>query len=296
MHPTTVLALFATAPVASFLPLGISARAVARNSRSTALPFLGTVQMSSSVSANDNIDASAGLSDIGAAGANTATQQQQQDSSTEFTSSSNRSWKSRMDESIGKSRKTRGSNYVQISTVADGEPRCRTVVFRGFQKLPPDHGWSRECDSTSCVMKMITDNRSNKVSEASQQSKAEMVWWFAKTKEQYRIRGDLRFVGGGVFDMDSDNVLASARKEQWGNLSDPAREQFFWQEPGIPYSGPSDVPAGGRDEDGSLLSLPDTFLLMLLVPRRVDYLRLTDNYRQVDEYKEGAWVSDRLNP
>ena len=206
------------------------------------------------------------------------------------------SWKARIDGSIAKSRKVRGSNFVQISTVSNGEPRCRTVVFRGFQKLPSGHPIAVECDDMSCVMKMITDNRSNKVSEASAKSSVEMVWWFPKTSEQYRIRGELCFVGGGAFESDEDQVLSTSRKEQWGNLSDPAREQFFWQEPGIGYSGESKVPAGGRDEEGNLIGAPNSFLLMFLLPRYIDYLRLGDNYRQIDELVDKEWVRTRVNP
>jgi hypothetical protein len=102
------------------------------------------------------------------------------------------------------------------------------------------------------------------------------------------------FVGGGQFELDEK--LASARKQQWGNLSDPAREQFFWKDPGIPYLGESSVPAGGRDDDGNVLPPPDSFLLMLLFPTRVDYLRLGDNFRQIDEIRDGSWTLSRVNP
>jgi pyridoxamine 5'-phosphate oxidase len=101
----------------------------------------------------------------------------------------------------------------------------------------------------------------------------------------------LAFVGAG-----EDKILTSTRKEQWGNLSDPVREQFYWQSPGIDFSGDSIVPAGGRDEEGVLLSPQDNFLLMFLLPHEVDYLRLGDNYRQVDQLKDGAWISTRVNP
>jgi pyridoxamine 5'-phosphate oxidase len=201
------------------------------------------------------------------------------------------SWKQLIDVSIAKSRKIRGSNFVQIATVDEAtmEPRCRTVVFRGFQNLPSEHPLAREMgDGASCVMKMITDNRSNKVRESTA---CEMVWWFSKSSEQYRIRGKLAFVGAG-----EDKILTSTRKEQWGNLSDPAREQFYWQSSGIDFSGVSIVPAGGRDEEGVLLPPPDSFLLMFLLPHQVDYLRLGDNYRQVDQLKDGSWTSTRVNP
>lgn len=204
-----------------------------------------------------------------------------------------RSWKSRMDESIGKSRKIRGGNFVQLATVdtVTQEPRCRTVVFRGFL---PTNSLSESVhvvtdDGSSCVMKMITDGRSNKVKESSS---AELVWWFSKTNEQYRVRGTLVYVGD-----ESDNeLLLRARKEQWGNLSEKAREQFFWKEPGLPYHGESDVPTGGRDKEGVLLPPPASFRLVLLVPSRCEYLRLTDNYRQIDELQNGTWQALRVNP
>jgi pyridoxamine 5'-phosphate oxidase len=225
-------------------------------------------------------------------------------------------WRNQIDISIGRSRKIRGSNYVQLSTISDGEPRCRTVVFRGFQNLPIDHpcsvpyphnnDWNHDdigpksslSSSSSCVMKMITDSRSKKVSEVSKCTRTELVWWFPKSSEQYRVRGHLCFVGGGQFQYDEDPHLSSARKEQWGNLSDAAREQFFWQQPGIPYtSGESaDVPLGGRNSEGKLLPPPHTFLLMILRPYYVDYLRLGDNFRQLDELVEGQWQQRRVNP
>ena len=67
-------------------------------------------------------------------------------------------------------------------------------------------------------------------------------------------------------------------------MSNPAREQFFWHGPG-PFSGEPTVPEGGRDaETGKVLEPPPNFLLMLLHPTRVKYLRLSDNFAQVDEY------------
>ena len=93
------------------------------------------------------------------------------------------SWRSLLEVSIAKSRKIRGSNYVQISTVSkDGTPRCRTVVFRGFlndNNLPEDHPMSAKnggnFDGKPCVMKMCTDLRSKKVEEVAHQPISEMV-------------------------------------------------------------------------------------------------------------------------
>eukprot|EP00532_Pseudo-nitzschia_australis_P006620 CAMPEP_0168163340 /NCGR_PEP_ID=MMETSP0139_2-20121125/322_1 /TAXON_ID=44445 /ORGANISM="Pseudo-nitzschia australis, Strain 10249 10 AB" /LENGTH=222 /DNA_ID=CAMNT_0008080225 /DNA_START=330 /DNA_END=998 /DNA_ORIENTATION=- len=206
------------------------------------------------------------------------------------------SWRSLLEVSAAKSRKTRGSNYVQVSTVnKDGEPRCRTVVFRGFlnnSNLPEDHPMSSvnggQFDGKPCVMKMCTDLRSNKVDEVAHQPISEMVWWFSKTSEQYRIRGSLLLVG----DESDDRELKIARKEMWGNLSDPARESFLDDK--------SPVPLGGRDEEGKVVPVPANFLLMLLDPMNVDYLRLTGaQYRQIDQRQSqngATWSSRSVRP
>jgi len=237
-------------------------------------------------------------------------------------------WKETTDISIAKSRKIRGGNFVQIATVDPQtlEPRCRTVVFRGFLPDPPTNDTTTSTDNptnsnNNFIMKMITDKRSSKVSEIMSHAtppKAELVWWFSKSSEQYRILGDLHFVGGSgsgsgsigtgaggdstknngfTLPFDDNEYYSQARKQQWGNLSDAAREQFYWNDPNTHYEIQAKVPVGGRDENGKVLPPPDTFLLMLLFPKRVDYLRLTDNYRQLDELrKDYEWIPHRINP
>ena len=207
------------------------------------------------------------------------------------------SWRSLLKVSIAKSRKIRGSNYVQIATVDNGEPRCRTVVFRGFQDLPEGHALSNLCDDMSCTMKMCTAKNSQKVAQNQQQPIAEMVWWFPKTSEQYRIRGSLILIGN---DSD-DKALITARKELWGNIGDPSRESFLdTTVPGEAVStiSSSTVPEGGRGEDGKVLPPPDNFLLMLLDPTDCDYLCLTGGqYRQIDAHaKDSGWSYKRVNP
>jgi len=224
-------------------------------------------------------------------------------------------WRDRIATSIARSRKIRGANFVQIASCdpSTGEPRCRTVVFRGFLPIDP----ASEGNCAPCVMKMITDSRSNKVTEVGQSGEVslkknnlELVYWFGKSSEQYRIRGHAQFVGDTF---TTDPRLSSQRVQQWGNLSDSAREQFFWPDPGVIYPGtPPVVPEGGRDLEGKVIQPPPkSFLLMLLHPTRVDYLRLTDNYKQVDELVvneggdadtqldinvETSWRFSRLNP
>ena len=187
-------------------------------------------------------------------------------------------WRERITGSIARSRKIRGGNYVQLATVdASNAPHCRTVVFRGFA---PDGR-----------LKIITDNRSAKVKESR---RVEVCWWFSQSSEQYRFAGDITYIGG---DSDSNDDVA-LRKQQWGNLSDKAREQFFWAHPPAETfdAAPEAVPAGGRDADGKVLPAPDVFLLALVAPDAVDYLRLTDNFRQLDRLADGAWDCARVNP
>jgi hypothetical protein len=209
-------------------------------------------------------------------------------------------WRELIEISIARLRKIRGSNYVQLATVdrASIEARCRTVVFRGFQTLSHDHPCSCQSGDMSCVMRMCTDNRSQKV---HQSSTAELVWWFPKSSEQYRVRGELIFVGGrGEHEYDLDTELVAARKQLWGNLSDAARESFFSEEiPGETFQQKdiTAIPAGGRDSTGKVLPPPSNFLLMLLKPVHVDYLCLTgDQYRQQDKLSDGQWISNRVNP
>lgn len=123
---------------------------------------------------------------------------------------------------------------------------------------------------------------------------------FPKSSEQYRIRGKVQFIGkdGPLFANNNSNsnsnnnndYFIAERKQAWGNLSDPAREQFYWKDANY-LGNPSDaeIPPGGRDEEGKVLPPPEAFLLMFLYPTKVDYLRLGDNYRQVDEV---AWGND----
>lgn len=162
------------------------------------------------------------------------------------------------------------------------------------------------------ALKMITDRRSQKVAHCARRPRAELVWWFQKSSEQYRIKGDLVLVGGDT----GDPGLLAARKQTWGNLSDPAREQFFWPQPGAPHDdGASEAsaagdtaadPAGGRDAEGRVLPPPDDFLMVLLKPTSVKYLRLLDNFSQNDTLRQEGegegessgwdWAAVRVNP
>ena len=114
------------------------------------------------------------------------------------------------------------------------------------------------------------------------------VWWFPKTSKQYRIRGSLLLIG----DDNDHRALQISRKELWGSLSDPARESFLDDQ--------ADPLMGGRGEDGKVVPVPANFLLMLLNPKHVDYLRLAGaQYRQIDQRSDNSmaiWSSTSVKP
>ena len=105
-------------------------------------------------------------------------------------------WRQRLEKTTARVRRERGSNFVQLSTVdPSGHPRNRTVVMRGW---------------VGDAIKMITDARSSKVEHIQHSPSGEVVWWFPKTREQYRIAGDLQLVGKD----EPDAGLAAQRKQQ----------------------------------------------------------------------------------
>ena len=202
-------------------------------------------------------------------------------------------WIDRIKVSIAKSRKIIGGNYVQIATVdLEGNPTCRTVVFRGFTQ-----------SNGAIKLRMITDSRSEKAAHIKINPKCEMVWWFSKSSEQYRISGELELI-----DESQLGELQNVRQSQWKEISDSAREQFYWMFPGQEFesSEAGVVPPGGRDQENKILPPPPNFSILFLNPSRVKYLCLRNNYTQVDtlQGEEGAdgdvltsmWKMVRVNP
>ena len=76
---------------------------------------------------------------------------------------------------LRKNRRDAHHRYFQMATVtAEGHPKNRTVVFRGFC-----------ADDTSLLV--ITDRRSEKIVELEQNAAVEVAWYFTRTREQFRI-------------------------------------------------------------------------------------------------------------
>ncbi len=91
-------------------------------------------------------------------------------------------WRTYLEKALHKNRSQTFSRYFQLATVNNqGYPTNRTVVFRGFLT-----------DSNS--LKIITDIRSEKFAHLQNNPQAEICWYFAKTREQFRIRGKIDLI------------------------------------------------------------------------------------------------------
>lgn len=188
-------------------------------------------------------------------------------------------WRSPLSRAIHLNRSLPYSRYFQLATVReDGLPANRTVVFRGFF---PD----------TDRLQIVTDSRSDKIAQINYQPWAEICWYFPKTREQFRLAGQLILVKAD----SSDTTLQKARQTAWQKLSDSARSQFAWPDPGKPRV---------ENEEGFSPSficdrepLPN-FCLLLLDPVKVDRLELKGEPQNRCIYllKEGSWSTEEVNP
>jgi pyridoxamine 5'-phosphate oxidase len=98
------------------------------------------------------------------------------------------SWRQRLVRSLHVNRSQAQSKYFQVASVSkDGLPKNRTMVFRGF--IP---------ESLNLVS--VTDIRSDKVLDWQQNTpkKFEICWYFAGSREQYRIAGHVSLVSNEI--------------------------------------------------------------------------------------------------
>jgi len=179
----------------------------------------------------------------------------------------------KLQQALKKNRRDAHHRYFQLATVAaDGAPRNRTVVFRGF--APQEDG-----------LLVITDTRSEKMAELSAQCRAEVAWYFTHTREQFRLRVRVN----AITPDEQDAGLLALRERVWTGLSDPAREQFFWRSPGRPL-GEGERPAVGA-------GLPGTFAVLVLQPDYIDHLVLAKvQTRHLSRFDHGDWHEQSLNP
>jgi len=178
-------------------------------------------------------------------------------------------WRSRLETALKANRRDAHSRYFQLATTGlDGSPQCRTLVFRGFLE-DGDH------------LLAITDARSQKAAEIERDPRGQMHWYFAQSREQFRLQASLR-----LCDASDDQAVRTAL---WAKLSDAARAQFFWPEPGAPLASGDSLPV---TEDP-----PASFWVIDIEPRQVDYLWLAKTHQRIISQRVGSsWQERSVNP
>ncbi len=187
-------------------------------------------------------------------------------------------WRPVLARALHRNRSRADSRYPQLATVRpDGRPANRTVVFREF--LPETN-----------QLTFVTDRRSEKVSHLIENSIAELCWYFTQTREQFRIGGQIQMITASI----PDESLRQIHQHAWEALSDKARQQFAWPQPGHPRT------TEGFAEAALNPQLPlDTFVVLIFDPDTVDHLELKGNPQNRYHYQrqaDGAWEVIEVNP
>lgn len=189
-------------------------------------------------------------------------------------------WRSPLSRALHRNRSLVYARYLQLATVRQtGKPANRTVVFRGF------------LDDRANQLKFVVDARSEKADQIDHNAWAEACWYFPKTREQFRLSGALTLVRNNHL----DSALLSARQTSWQELSDSARVQYAWAQPGKPRA---DAAEFSPDPPDATEPLPH-FCLLLLEPNQVDHLELRGEPQNRVLYTchdDRTWTTESVNP
>lgn len=189
-------------------------------------------------------------------------------------------WRTVLARAIHRNRSQPHHRFFQLATVTpEGFPSNRTVVFRGFVE-------------NANQLKIIGDRRSEKINHLRHNNRAEIAWYFTKTREQFRLSGTISCVTASDF----ESPFNRERQHTWQSLSDAARSQFLWADP-----------ATVRSENTESFNPPlpdpenpvDTFVLLIFEPTKVDHLELRGDPQNRYLYRRnltGDWEKAEVNP
>ncbi|TVP70501.1 MAG: pyridoxamine 5'-phosphate oxidase [Leptolyngbya sp. LCM1.Bin17] len=187
-------------------------------------------------------------------------------------------WRSPLARALHRNRSRPYSRYFQLATVTpQGRPANRTVVFRGF---------------ALGQITFVTDQRSAKVADMAANPWGQACWYFTQTREQFRLTGLLEL----VTDTESAGDRQPVRHTTWQALSDNAKRQFYWPQPGAVRD--LDAPLDITDAVDPQVP-PKSFSLGLLQPTLVDHLELRGNPQNRTQYAcldDGTWHTTVINP
>jgi PPOX class probable FMN-dependent enzyme len=188
-------------------------------------------------------------------------------------------WKSLMLGALHRNRSDKGVRFLQLATVDEHQrPHNRTVVFRGF--LPDSN-----------ILQIASDRRSDKISHLSLNPYAAICWYFAKTREQFRLSGQVVTVTAET----SLNWQQQARQTLWQQLSPQAQLQWYWPQPKAERA---ESLAFATSLPPEAISPPETFVLLLFLPESVDRLQLRGDpqERQLFTLSDSHWSEKGVNP
>ena len=176
------------------------------------------------------------------------------------------SWRQDLKSSRKKEGKLPSNRWVQLATVNHkNEPRLRTIVFRGWQK------------NTSMIF--FTDRRSEKIENLKSNPKAEILWFFFKSKAQYRFKGEI-------------NEL-SENSNYWDTLSEKSKYSWFWESPGKKIN----MTLQSTYKIPNNIQKPENFVVLNFEIDSVDLLKLEQpihkRYLWEKRYK---WKKTEINP
>ncbi|MEM9215060.1 MAG: pyridoxamine 5'-phosphate oxidase family protein [Cyanobacteria bacterium P01_F01_bin.150] len=217
-------------------------------------------------------------------------------------------WRSPLSHAIHRNRSLPNARYVQLATVRpNGTPANRTIVFRGF--VADQFCQNRLLQNT---LQFVTDNRSEKAIEINHQALGEVCWYFPKTREQFRLGGQLILITSessgnntseNIFEAAAaiqqaekpDLPLQAVRSHLWQSLSDNARIQFAWPQPGQARAGAAAFQPDVPDKMQPI----SNFCALLLQPSFVEHLELRGDPQNRQHYyldEHSQWQQKSVNP
>ena len=175
-------------------------------------------------------------------------------------------WRQELKSARKKEGKSPLNRWIQLSTVtSNNEPRTRTVVFRGWRK--------------ENSMLIFTDSRSDKIEHLKNNSNAEVLWLFLRSKSQFRFKGKMK-------ELDVNT-------KYWDSLSEKSKSTWFWQHPGKEI----DTNIKPYQLIPTNLDKPKSFVVLEFEIYSVDLLKLiTPIHKRYIWNKINSWEKKEINP
>lgn len=163
-------------------------------------------------------------------------------------------------------------HWLQLATVAaDGSPRVRTLVFRGW--------------AAPAALDLLTDGRGAKAEEMVHQPAVELCWLLPRARSQFRLRGRLLAL--------PPLEERQERERHWRHLSPGGRALWGWPPPGQPFDRDTLFPDSLPENS----PLPTHLLLLRIALTQVELLELVGHPHRRRRWRETmGWAEEALNP